>query len=106
MAYRVEEAFQVDAHRIAIALTYYLGDTYQCILRSPVRAEAETALTELAFIDREFPWLPAYSAVGSCRSASAFSAFSLSYDSLLSVVHFGWVQSFPAAIHSRYYDLG
>ena len=51
VVHRVEEAFEVDAHRIAVAITYYLRDTHQCLLRSSIRAETETSFAELAFID-------------------------------------------------------
>lgn len=32
MVHRIEEAFKVDTYRIAIAVTYYLRDTNQCLL--------------------------------------------------------------------------
>ena len=56
VVHRVEEALKVDADRIAVAVAHYLRDTNQCLFRSTLRAETETSLAELAFIDGGNTW--------------------------------------------------
>ena len=51
MVHRVKEALKGDTNRIAVAFTYHRRNTNQCLFRSSIRAETETTLTELAFID-------------------------------------------------------
>ena len=51
VVYRIEEAFKVKGHAVFIPLGDIFLRPFQCLVATPVRAEAEAVVTELAFID-------------------------------------------------------
>ena len=53
MVYRIEEAFKVKVkgHAVLITLGYIFLRALQCLVTTPVRAEAEAVIAELAFVN-------------------------------------------------------
>ena len=51
MVYRIEEPFKVEGHAVFIALGYIFLRSLQCLVATPVRAEAEAVVAELTFIN-------------------------------------------------------